>query len=753
MIVFIQKVRMDESIGRVQESLKQEITCNICCELMDDPRTLLCTHVYCNQCLKKLVLRCQVTVGYLQCPECRQKVQLPNDTADFPIDFRTVRLKEVYEKMLQISQPTNAATTSDQEKSTESTLICNTHGHPIAMYCISCRDVLCQKCLQGHTNHTYDYLIKENIMLENINLYAQPTAHKNRLDDFSLTIKPPTSNIPSKDDEDRPVKTKMMTMEEDHNSICTSGEEQWYVVKQETISDQQVKLESMATAVRKYKSKLSTAIVDVTQVKADVDDQARMRQLQVDSAFDGMIHLLQDKREQLQKQIADELKEKKKVLSQQKGQLTSLYSEIAEVLIVCSSKTIQDEESITQKLENLQKVIKLTSLKPAVTADIGASLTEGDLIQTCCKKCVFRYRIPDMSRCQMTGEFLQAPESNIQSNIRLQLCDSKGDLCPGLHTIEAELLCMRDKSTTIGVMSYAYGGEYCISFNTGTRGTHVLNIKIDDILYPQCPITLFVRKKPQTLGAPVYTISNPNGPTGLHFYDKHLVVSEQSSFTVSVFDVSGSRILTLETGGEVAIDQESSCYFVANAISYQLHKFDTSGTCVKQAGTQGSEPGQLLNPGGMHFHNGELYIADSSNHRIQIFDRDLNLLRHFGTEGTSNGCFKSPRDVTIDDDGTLYITDTLNNRIQVMNNKGKFIRNIRKPGKPREYPHMPYKMSIFKGHIFTTEYQANSVCVFTLSGDFVTTFGHDYITHPEGIAIDNDGFVYVTSNKEKIVVF
>ena len=165
--------KMAEGLGAVQESLLQEITCNICLRLMEDPRTFPCTHVYCNECLKRLVQRSQDTQGCLQCPECRKMIHIPsNDTLDLPKDFRTVRLKEVYDKMLQIGQSTatSTLTTSTLEKHVETTntLKCQVHGSPIEMYCISCRDILCQECVQIHENHSYDYLIEKNAMGRNI---------------------------------------------------------------------------------------------------------------------------------------------------------------------------------------------------------------------------------------------------------------------------------------------------------------------------------------------------------------------------------------------------------------------------------------------------------------------------------------------------------------------------------------------------------------------------------------------------------
>ena len=737
---------MAEGLGAVQESLLQEITCNICFRLMEDPRSLPCTHVYCNGCLKRLLQCSQVTLGCLQCPECRKMIHTSsNDTLDLPKDFRTVRLKEVYEKMLQIGQSTSSPTTSTLEKHVEeNTLKCHVHGSPIEMYCISCKDILCQECIQIHQNHKYDYLIEKNAIGRNIN--EQSVAHKSRLDDYSI----PLHNSATKECDNCAENTQEMVVSGDYCCISIGSD---VLEDTEQHENHQKQLSTaIAIEVNEYKSKVTTAITEVVQTKAEVDSQARTRQSQVDAAFEEMISLVQSKWKQVNKEIADEQREKSDILSQQKDQLSLIFSKIASVLTACSSQTMQDYESIQQRLKSLQKSMKMTLLKPAVTADVSRRLTEDDLMETCCKQCVLRYRIPEVSKCKLTGEFLTAPETDKCSIVSIEIRDSKGDLCPGLHKIETELTCIRNnlKATTV---SKWCRGMHSLSFTPSARGRHVLSIILDNIPHPQCPIALFIKKNPKTFRDPIHTMVNPNGPTGLHFYNDQLVVSEQSSFSVSFVNEDGSRVLDIETGGEVAFDTESQCFYIANAITYQLHKFDANGVCLEQVGTQGSDPGQLLSPRGMQFYNGELYVIDSENHRIHVFDKDLQYLRHFGGEGTSNGCFKSPTDVAINNNDKLYVTDTLNNRIQVMDHKGKFICNIKKRDKQCQHPHMPQKIKIFRGYIYTTEYQMNSVCVFTVAGDFVTTFGQGHITHPEGIAIDKDGYVYVTSNKESIVVF
>ena len=163
---------MAEGLSEVQESLKQELTCSICLDLMQEPKILPCNHVCCKQCLQKHASRCQATSTTLQCPECRKDI--PNNNIDnLPTDFRTVRLKGVYDRMLQINKGASTTTQLPQEmeESEECTqsqrklthnlhgehnlTSCNLHEKQIALYCITCRDVLCQDCEKSHINHNY----------------------------------------------------------------------------------------------------------------------------------------------------------------------------------------------------------------------------------------------------------------------------------------------------------------------------------------------------------------------------------------------------------------------------------------------------------------------------------------------------------------------------------------------------------------------------------------------------------------------
>ena len=731
----------------VQESLKQELTCRICFELMHEPKTLPCSHVYCKQCLQKLASHCQATSAALQCPECCQDI--PSNSIDnLPTNFRTARLKVVYDRVLQINE--GAGTTAEHDLTS-----CNLHGRQTALYCITCRDVFCQDCEKSHINHNYGCLIDDS-----------KATSKPRLND-SKTSMESASNItaPScKKHQNRELVIYCETCNEMLCQLCIADKHEGhdYTKIQQAAEKQRRRLKEVTTSVTDLEPQLSTALISGMQVKATIAAQASERELQVEHAFENLFSALTEQKELIQRQIAEEVERKNEALGQQREHLTSVYSDLVEAAAEDSPENLSNEEILLKteekvaQLKQLREKIQRLPLKPAVTADIGASLLPADIIKTCCKKCQLRYRIPDMSRCQITGEFLRAPETDKAHSITLQLLDSRGENCPGNHKIEAMLRRVRDRFETLGrvLKLPAPDGAYSITFDSVERGRQTFSVYVDDIILPQCPISLFVRKPPEKITAPVRAISNPHSPCALLFHNGNMLVYETHPLNiVSVYNEKGEKTCTIFPGGEITVDRATNTYYVTDRAYPPLHKYDENGERLQSKGQIGRRPGQLLSPNGLDFHNGELYVTDSKNHWIHVYDRDLNFLRQFGSNGAANGCFKTPQDVTADEDGTLYITDCFNYRVQVMSPAGHFIRSIQKIDVNRNMcPHTPVSVRIHMGLLYITEYN-RFVAVFTKSGKFVTSFGESYIEHPEGIAIDEDGYIYVTNHRKQIVVF
>jgi sugar lactone lactonase YvrE len=83
--------------------------------------------------------------------------------------------------------------------------------------------------------------------------------------------------------------------------------------------------------------------------------------------------------------------------------------------------------------------------------------------------------------------------------------------------------------------------------------------------------------------------------------------------------------------------------------------FTRDGKFVKEFGRHGRRPGEFMGPHGLAFDSqGRLFVADRSNNRIQIFDKDMNLVdewRHFGR----------PSNLWILKDDTLLVADSESN--------------------------------------------------------------------------------------------
>jgi DNA-binding beta-propeller fold protein YncE len=61
-----------------------------------------------------------------------------------------------------------------------------------------------------------------------------------------------------------------------------------------------------------------------------------------------------------------------------------------------------------------------------------------------------------------------------------------------------------------------------------------------------------------------------------------------------------------------------------------------------------------------------MYVSDTNNDRIQKFDSNGNFITTWGRYGTGNGQFFNPNGITVDtSSGYVYVADTLNHRIQV----------------------------------------------------------------------------------------
>ena len=159
----------------------------------------------------------------------------------------------------------------------------------------------------------------------------------------------------------------------------------------------------------------------------------------------------------------------------------------------------------------------------------------------------------------------------------------------------------------------------------------------------------------------------------------------------------------------LAVDGDGNLY-VADSGNHRIQKFDSEGAFIAELGSLGDGEGEFNEPWGLAVDSeGNLYVADTWNNRIQKFDRDLNFLTQWGqpVSDVSNPKaydFWGPRDVATDAEGNVWVTDTGNSRILKFASDGTFLASLGEPGAETRQLREPVGIEIASnGDIFVAD--------------------------------------------------
>lgn len=130
----------------------------------------------------------------------------------------------------------------------------------------------------------------------------------------------------------------------------------------------------------------------------------------------------------------------------------------------------------------------------------------------------------------------------------------------------------------------------------------------------------------------------------------------------------------LERPTGLALDEARNRLYVADTSKHRIVVYDLSGKFLHAFGERGSEPGQLNFPVNLAVdRDGKLLVTDAANFRIQVFDGEGKFLNSFGSLGDSYGSFTRPKGVALDSDNNVYVVDAAFNNFQIFNREGKIL--------------------------------------------------------------------------------
>jgi uncharacterized protein (TIGR03663 family) len=203
----------------------------------------------------------------------------------------------------------------------------------------------------------------------------------------------------------------------------------------------------------------------------------------------------------------------------------------------------------------------------------------------------------------------------------------------------------------------------------------------------------------------------------------------------------------------IAVADDGRVY-VADTWNHRVQVFDSDGTFLTKWGAYGQTPSDtwlLYGPRDITLDaQGRVFITDTGNKRIMVYDQDGNYLDQWGSEGVLPGSFSEPVGIGVDSEGNIYVADAWNQRIQVFDSDFVFLH---------EWPveawygqsvvNKPYLAVDAESRVYITDPEGYLVLVFSRDGELVATFGRygfdeSSFSLPTGIEVDAEGYIYVT---------
>jgi sugar lactone lactonase YvrE len=195
-----------------------------------------------------------------------------------------------------------------------------------------------------------------------------------------------------------------------------------------------------------------------------------------------------------------------------------------------------------------------------------------------------------------------------------------------------------------------------------------------------------------------------------------LFAADSGKRHVLVFDknhkIEGAISESMKAPGGLAIDNENRLLYVTDAEQdlVLVYDVDPPFKLIRKLGKPGTEhtstaPGEFAKPTGVAVdQDGNVFISDTWNNRVEVFDADGTFIRTFGEAGDGPGYFARPKGISIDGDGHVWVADALQDRVQVFTPEGRLLIYMGEPGLlPGQFQSLANVMVDKNNRVLTTE--------------------------------------------------
>lgn len=168
--------------------------------------------------------------------------------------------------------------------------------------------------------------------------------------------------------------------------------------------------------------------------------------------------------------------------------------------------------------------------------------------------------------------------------------------------------------------------------------------------------------------------------------------------------------------------------YVTDAAANQVCAFNAEGELKLTMGQEGNKEGELQQPVDIAVSEGKLFIVDSGNFRIQVFDKQGRYLHKFGAAGSGPGEFSLPKSIEIDSRGQIYISDIGNRKIQIFSKEFQYQSTIDKEDEKKFFFQSPINLLTYDQDLFVADSVQNQLIKFRRVSQY---FGGCLGCHPK----------------------
>ena len=678
------------------KKLEKQLNCSICLDTYTDPKLLQCFHVYCRQCLVPLVDRDQQRRLGLSCPTCRQVTPIPGrGVAGLQSAFLINDLLGIKESLQKVEKPapTPEGAAKDPEIVKPSVRFCfEHHEEELRLYCETCGELVCVQCIMKGGRHR------------------------------------------------------------DHD--CAVLKKAFNSYKEEILSSLEP-MEKQVTTIGKALAQLDARCGEISDQRAVTEDSIHI-------TFRRLREVLDVRETELIGRLHELTQEKLKGLAAQRDQIETTLAQLHSCLHFMreSLRPGNEGDVLMMKANIVRRVKELTTpfqpdlLEPNTKSNVVFS-APADITAVCQNYGqVFTPGSPDPSKCHIAGKGADVTVVGEKSTAILQAINFEGKPCEEpIKSLECELV--SEITCTRASCSVERRGQsqYEINYKPTIKGRHQLHIKVQGQHIRVSPLSLAAKSPVEKLGDPILTIDGVNEAYGIGFNCRgEVVVAERYGHRISVFSPSGKKLRSFGKHGSgqgefndpcgLAVDGEGNI-LVADRDNHRIQKFTVEGQFFAAVGTEGNGSLQFSYPVDVAYNikNRMVYVVEWGNCRVQVLNSDLTFSSTFGKAGSGKGQLGEPRNgpwgIACDSTGKVYVVDRGNDRIQVFTAEGTFLEIF-----GSEQLYRPNYVAVSNsGSVYVTSWKG-CISVFTPHGrHFLGSYG--YYGIPQGVAVDNNGVVYV----------